>query len=135
MRKVEGEVHDAAAGGRQVGLVEEDAEEEALHDGGRGEGEQEKEEDERVAVVQHPSSLRGQRHKCKSAYSALHLCRTMYVEKIDNDTISEKLYTLKLLTQGFLTFFFFNTYCMNKFSTRGHSSSTLDTSTGGTDDC
>lgn len=64
VREVEGEVHDAAAGGRQVGLVEEDAEEEALHDGGRGEGEQEEEEDERVAVVQHPSSLRGQRHTC-----------------------------------------------------------------------
>lgn len=62
VREVEGEVHDAAAGGRQVGVVEEDAEEEALHDGGRGEGEQEEEEDERVAVVQHPSSLRGQRH-------------------------------------------------------------------------
>lgn len=62
MREVEGKVHDAAAGGRQVGVVEEDAEEEALHDGGRGEGEQEEEEDERVTVVQHPSSLRGQRH-------------------------------------------------------------------------
>lgn len=59
VREVEGEVNDAAAGSRQVGVVEEDAEEEALHDGGRGEGEQEEEEDERVAVVQHPSSLRG----------------------------------------------------------------------------
>lgn len=51
MRQVEGKVHNAAAGGRQVGVVEEDAEEEALHDGRRGEGEQKEEEDERVAVV------------------------------------------------------------------------------------
>lgn len=39
VREVKGEVNDAAAGCCQVGLVEEDAEEEALHDGGRGEGE------------------------------------------------------------------------------------------------
>lgn len=57
VRKVEGEVNDAAARRGQVGLVEEDAEEEALHDGGRGEGEEKEEEDDGVAVVQHPSSL------------------------------------------------------------------------------
>lgn len=63
VRKVEGEVHDAAAGGRQVGLVEEDTEEEALHDGGRSKGEQKEEQDDWVAVVQHPSSLRAKDKK------------------------------------------------------------------------
>lgn len=57
VRKVEGKVNDATAGGCQVGVVEEDAEEEALHDGRRGEGEQKEEEDASVAVVQYPSSL------------------------------------------------------------------------------
>lgn len=57
VREVKGEVNDAAAGCCQVGLVEEDAEEEALHDGSRGEGEQKEEEDDAVAVVQYPSSL------------------------------------------------------------------------------
>lgn len=57
VREVEGEVHDAAAGCRQVGLVEEDAEEEALHDGSRSEGEQKEEEEDGVAVVQYSSSL------------------------------------------------------------------------------
>lgn len=51
VREVKGEVNDAAAGCSQVGLVEEDTEKEALHDGGRGEGEQKEEEDEGVAVV------------------------------------------------------------------------------------
>lgn len=39
VREVKGEVNDAAAGCCQVGLVEEDTEEEALHDGSRSEGE------------------------------------------------------------------------------------------------
>ena len=37
--EVKSEVNDATAGCCQVGLVEEDAEEEALHDGRHGEGE------------------------------------------------------------------------------------------------
>lgn len=57
VRKVKGEVDDTTASSCQVCLVEEDAEKEALHDGGRGEGEQKQEEDDRVAVVQHPASL------------------------------------------------------------------------------
>lgn len=57
VREVKSEVNDATAGRRQVGLVEEDAEEEALRDGGHGEGEQEEKEDGTIAVVQHPSSL------------------------------------------------------------------------------
>lgn len=57
VRKVKGKVNDATAGCCQVGLVEENTEEEALHDGSRGESEQKKEEDEAVAVVQYPSSL------------------------------------------------------------------------------
>lgn len=59
VREVEGEVDDATAGRRQVGLVEEDAQQEALHDGRRGEGEQEEEEDDGVTVVQHLPSLDG----------------------------------------------------------------------------
>lgn len=57
VRQVQSEVNDAAAGRRKVGLVEEDAEEEALHDGSHGEGEQKEKEDGTVAVVQHSSSL------------------------------------------------------------------------------
>lgn len=57
VREVKGEVNNAAAGGCKVGMVEEDAEEEALHDGGHSEGEQKEEEEDRIAVVQHPSSL------------------------------------------------------------------------------
>lgn len=55
--EVKGEVNNATAGGCQVGLVEEDTEEEALHDGSRSEGEQKEEEDDGIAVVQYPSSL------------------------------------------------------------------------------
>ncbi len=65
VREVKGEVNDAAARCCQVGLVEEDAEEEALHDGSRSEGEQEEKEYEGVAVVQNPSSLQardGEKH-------------------------------------------------------------------------
>lgn len=57
VREVKGKVNNAAAGSCQVGLVEEDTEEEALHDGGRCEGEQKKEEDDAAAVVQYPTSL------------------------------------------------------------------------------
>ena len=59
MGQVEGEVDDAAAGRRQVGLVEEDAEQEALHDGGQREGQQEEEHQQGVAVVQHLAALGG----------------------------------------------------------------------------
>lgn len=57
VRQVEGEVNDAAAGGSEVGLVEEDAYQEALHDGGNGEGQQEEEDKKGAAVIQHFSSL------------------------------------------------------------------------------
>lgn len=57
VREVKGEVNNATACCCQVGLVEEDAEEEALHDGSHGKGEQKEEEDDGVAVVQYPSSL------------------------------------------------------------------------------
>ena len=56
--QVEGEVDDAAAGRRQVGLVEEDTHQEALHVGRQGEGQQKQEEDDGVAVVQNFASLR-----------------------------------------------------------------------------
>lgn len=57
VRQVKGEVDYAAAGGSQVGLVEEDAHEEALHDGGDGEGQQEEEDEDGVTVIQHLPSL------------------------------------------------------------------------------
>lgn len=58
MWEVKGEVNNAAAGRSQVGLVEEDAQEEALHDGSHGEGQQKEKEDDTIAVVQHSSSLK-----------------------------------------------------------------------------
>lgn len=61
MRQIEGEVDDAAAGGSQVGLVEEHAHEETLHDGGHSESQQEKEDEDAVAVIQHLSTLTGKR--------------------------------------------------------------------------
>lgn len=61
MRQIEGEVDDAAAGGSQVGLVEEHAHEETLHDGGHSESQQEKEDEDGVAVIQHLSTLTGKR--------------------------------------------------------------------------
>lgn len=51
VRQIEGEVDDAAAGGRQVSLVEEHAHEETLHDGGNSESQQEKEDKDGVAVI------------------------------------------------------------------------------------
>lgn len=57
MREVKSEVNNATAGRCKVGLVEEDAEEEALHDGSHGEGEQKEKEDGSIAIVQHSSSL------------------------------------------------------------------------------
>lgn len=57
MREVKGKVKNATAGCCKVGLIEEDAEEEALHDGRHGEGEQKEKEDGWITVVQHPSSL------------------------------------------------------------------------------
>lgn len=55
--KIKGEVEDTAAGGRQVGLVEEDAHQETLHDRGDGERQQEKEDEYGVAVIQHLPTL------------------------------------------------------------------------------
>lgn len=52
MREVEHEVDESTAGSSQVGLGEEHADEEALHDGGEAEGQQEDEDDRRVAVLQ-----------------------------------------------------------------------------------
>lgn len=57
MWQVKGEVNNAAAGCCQVGLVEKDTEEEALHYGSRSEGEQKEEEDHWIAVVEYPPSL------------------------------------------------------------------------------
>lgn len=57
VREVKSEVNNATAGRCEVGLVEEDAEEEALHDGSHGEGEQKEKEDGSIAVVQNSSSL------------------------------------------------------------------------------
>lgn len=77
VRQVKGEVDDAAAGGSQVGLVEEDAHEEALHDGGDGEGQQEEEDKDGVAVIQHLSSLWGQpswKTKTYSLYLHIFFC-------------------------------------------------------------
>lgn len=55
--QVKGKVNNAAAGRCQVGLVEEDTEEEALHDGSHSKGEQKDEEDHWIAVVEYPPSL------------------------------------------------------------------------------
>ena len=63
MGQVEGEVDDAAARRRQVGLVEEHAHQEALHDGGDGERQQEEEDEDGVAVTQHLPTLRGQKRQ------------------------------------------------------------------------
>lgn len=49
--QIEGEVNDAAAGGRQVGFVEEHAHQETLHDGGDGESQQEEEDEDGVTVI------------------------------------------------------------------------------------
>lgn len=59
--EVKGEVKNAAAGCCQVGLVEEDTEEEALHDGSRSEGEQKEEEDDWITVVEYPPSLQARK--------------------------------------------------------------------------
>lgn len=65
--QVEGEVDDATAGGCQVGLVEEHAHKETLHDGGDSEGQQEEEDNDGVAVIQHLSTLR---HEKEDIYYA-----------------------------------------------------------------
>ena len=57
MRQVEDKVDEASAGGRQVGLGEEDADEETLHDGGQAEDQQEDEDHRGVAVLQHLAVL------------------------------------------------------------------------------
>lgn len=70
MRQIEGEVDNAAAGSCQVGLVEEHAHEETLHDGGNGESQQEKEDKDRIAVIQHLSTLREKDvHFCGYSYA------------------------------------------------------------------
>ncbi len=61
MRQIEGEVDDAAAGSCQVGFVKEDTHQETLHDGGNSESQQEKEDKDGVAVIQHLSTLRGKK--------------------------------------------------------------------------
>lgn len=61
VRQVEGEVEDTTAGCGQAGPGEEGAEQEALHDRGGGESQQEQEEDERVAVMQDSSMLKPKR--------------------------------------------------------------------------
>lgn len=68
--EVKCEVNNAAAGRSQVGLVEEDAQEEALHDGSHGEGQQKEKEDDSIAVVQHSSSLKAidKKHTCIYVY-------------------------------------------------------------------
>lgn len=58
MREVESEVDDATAGRSQVSFVKEDAHEEALHDSSHSERQEEKEEDDGIAVIEHLSSLR-----------------------------------------------------------------------------
>lgn len=62
VRQVEEEVDEAAARRRQVGLGEEDADEEALGDGGHAEDEQEDEDHRGVAVLQHFTVLRERQH-------------------------------------------------------------------------
>lgn len=61
VRQVKGEVDDTTAGRCQAGSGEEGAEQEALHDGSGGEGQQEQEEDEGVAVMQDPPMLKPKR--------------------------------------------------------------------------
>ena len=56
--QVEHKVDEAGARRRQVGLGEEDADQEALCDRGRAERQQEHEHQRRVAVVQHAAVLR-----------------------------------------------------------------------------
>lgn len=79
--QVEGEVDDAAAGSSQVGLVKEDAEQEALHDGGSGEREQKEEKDDRVAVVQNPPSLKTGKKHTRGSDTVIRYCNhiNMYV--------------------------------------------------------
>lgn len=59
MWQVEDEVDEAAARRRQVGLGEEDADEEALGDGGHAEDQQEDEDHRGVTVLQHFTILKG----------------------------------------------------------------------------
>jgi len=66
VRQVEGEVDDATAGRCQVCFVEEYTQQETLHDGGHCESQQEEEDKDGVAVIQHLSTLKGNRiyRKC-----------------------------------------------------------------------
>lgn len=65
VRQIEGEIDDATAGGCQVGFVEEYTHKKTLHDGGDSEGQQEEEDKEGVAVIQHFSTL-SHTHKRKN---------------------------------------------------------------------
>ena len=58
MRQVEDKVDEATARRRQVSLREEDANEEALGDGGQAEDQHEDEDHRRVAVCEHLAVLR-----------------------------------------------------------------------------
>lgn len=69
MWQIEGEVDDAAAGGRHVGLVEEHTHQETLHDGGNGESQEEEEDEDGVAVIQHLSTLKERKVKDRRAIS------------------------------------------------------------------
>ena len=62
VRQIEDEVDEAAARRRQVGFREEDADEEALGDGGHAEHQQEDEDHRGVAVLQHLPVLWRDKH-------------------------------------------------------------------------
>lgn len=72
MWQVESEVNDATAGRSQVSSVKKHTHEETLHDGRRGVREQEEEEDDGIAVVQHFSSL------CELKQKTFRLLLTVY---------------------------------------------------------
>lgn len=63
VRQVEGKVDEAAARRRQVGFGEEDANEEALSDGGQAEDQQEDEDERGVAVLEDAPVLGTQEHR------------------------------------------------------------------------
>lgn len=67
--QVEGKVDDAAASGRQVGLVKKHAHQETLHDGGNGERQQKEEDENGVAVIQHLPTLKRTRHSVVGGFS------------------------------------------------------------------
>lgn len=88
--QVKGEVNNAAAGCGQVGLVEEDTEEEALHDGGRGEGEQKEEQDDWIAVVEYSPSLRAREKQCTKWLNKSSLIPVFYYIHVTIQTLRQK---------------------------------------------